>query len=114
MNLITPNLSMAPGAKIIVNSLYDSKDPGFLTQDLMLVELLGKTYIDVSWFPEHDPSGAYVITVFRDHNQIHEAEAKTAYEARSIVEKLAVTFSSELANVSCSAGKDIKFQFQAA
>ena len=85
---ITPNLGMSAGARLVVNSLYDSKDPGFLTQDLMLVELPGKTYIDVSWFPEHDPSGAYLITVFRGHDQITEAEAKTAYEAVNIVERL--------------------------
>ena len=53
------------GAKVVVNSLFDSKEPGFLTQDLLLVELPGKTYIDVSWFPEHDPMGAYTISVLR-------------------------------------------------
>jgi hypothetical protein len=94
MNLITPNLAMAPHARIVVNSLYDSRDPGFLTQDLMLVELTDRTYIDVSWFPEHDPSGVYVITVFRGHDQIHDVEAKTAHEAANLVERLAALYSS--------------------
>jgi hypothetical protein len=109
MNLITPNLSMAPGAKIIVNSLYDSKDPGFLTQDLMLVELLGKTYIDVSWFPEHDPSGAYSVTIFRGHDQIHQLEAKTASEAARIVERWVADFSSPFGNVTNSYVQTFQF-----
>jgi hypothetical protein len=110
MILLTPNLSMAPGARVVVNSLYDSKDAGFLTQDLLLVELSGRTFIDVSWFPEHDPSGIYVITVFRGHDEILEAEAKTAYEAVNIVESLAVAYSSALGNVSYSARRIIQFQ----
>jgi hypothetical protein len=110
MNLVTPNLGMATGAKIIVNSLYDSKDPGFLTQDLLLVELPGKTYIDVSWFPEHDPSGAYSVTVFRGHNQIQEAEARTACEAVKIVERFAVDFSSAHGNGSGPAEVGMQFQ----
>jgi hypothetical protein len=110
MNLVIPDLRMAPGARVVVNSLYHCKDAGFLTQDLLLVELPGKTFIDVSWFPEHDPSGAYSITVFRDRNQIVEAGANSAQEAVSIVERLAVVFSSAIGNVSCSAGQRIQFQ----
>jgi hypothetical protein len=89
MNLLIPNLCIAPEAKVVVNSLFDSNEPGFLTQDLLLVELPGKTYIDVSWFPEHDPKGAYTIRLFRGHDQIHDEEAGSAREALSIVERLA-------------------------
>ncbi|MGP0068628.1 MAG: hypothetical protein ACLQGP_34135 [Isosphaeraceae bacterium] len=110
MKLLTPNLSMATGARVVVNSLYDSKEPGFLTQDLMLIELPNKTYIDVSWFPEHDPLGAYSVTVFRSHKQIIESEAKTAYEAVNIVERLAADFSSPLGNVTNSVAQTFHFQ----
>ena len=48
MNPHTPNLLLAPGAKVVVNSLFDSKGPGFLVEDLLLIELRGRTYIDVS------------------------------------------------------------------
>jgi len=102
MNLVTPDLSTAPGARVVVNSLYDSKDPGFLTQDLMLVELPGGTYIDVSWFPEHDPSGSFVITVFRNRKQVLDSEVRTAHEAMGIVEALASEFVAQLGIVSCS------------
>ena len=99
MNLVTPNLENANGAKVVVNSLYDCQDPGFLAQDLLLVELPGKTYIDVSWSPEHDPAGGYVISVFRGHDQIAELEAKSAYDAILIVERWAVEFSQPVASI---------------
>ena len=64
MSLLIPNLATATGARIVVNSLDDFEELGFLTQDLLLVELPGKTYIDVSWFPEHDQGGAYTLVSF--------------------------------------------------
>jgi hypothetical protein len=110
MNLLTPNLSRVPAARVIVNSLYDCKQAGFLTQDLLLVELPGRTFIDVSWFPEHDPAGAYTVTVFRGHNQIHDVETKSAYEAVSLVENLANAFSTAVGNVSCSRGQTVDYR----
>ena len=62
MNLLVPNLGSS--SKLVYSALYDCQDPGVLTQDLLLVELPGKLYIDVSWFPEHDPSGWYTVSVF--------------------------------------------------
>ncbi len=103
MNLVTPNLENAYGAKVVVNSLYDCLQPGFLAQDLLLVELPGETYIDVSWFPEHDPAGAYVVSLFRGHDQIADREAKTAFEAIRIVERWAEELSTAVANVACPA-----------
>ena len=110
MNLLTPNLSQLPNARLVVSSLFDSKEPGLLTQDLLLVELPGKTYVDVSWFPEHDPAGAYTVTVFRGHNQIHDVETKSAYEAVSLVENLAYAFSTAVGNVSCSRGQTVDYR----
>jgi hypothetical protein len=114
MNLLIPNLRMAPGAKVVVTSLFDSKEPGFLTQDLLLVELPGKTYIDESWFPEHDPKGAYTISVLRGRDQIHDEEAVSALEALLIVERLATEFTREFANVSCSDGQTKTFDHRPA
>ncbi len=102
MNLLTPNLSRVPAARVVVNSLYDCKEAGFLTQDLLLVELPGRTFIDVSWFPEHDPTGSYTVSVFREYNQIWEVETTSPYEAVSLVERLAQQFSVAIGNVSCS------------
>ena len=102
MNMLTPNLCMVPGAFVVVNSLYDSTDPRLLTQDLVLVELPNQTYIDVSRFPEHDPSGSYTVSVIRAGKQIHEVEAASALEALMAVESLAIFFSQRVCNVSCS------------
>jgi hypothetical protein len=112
MNLLSPNLAMAYGASVVVNSLYDSTDPGFLTEDLMLVQLPGKTYIDVSWFPEHDPAGAYIVTVFRDHRTIREVEVTTARAAIEAVENLAIEFGRPVGKVSCSSERTETFNFQ--
>ena len=114
MNLLVPNLRMAPGAKVVVNSLFDSNEPGFLTQDLLLVELPGKTYIDVSWFPEHDPKGAYTISVLRGRDQIHDEEAEGALEALLIVERLAAEYTREFGDVSCSDGESKTFDYRPA
>jgi hypothetical protein len=109
MNLLTPNLSRLPNARLVVSSLFDSKEPGLLTQDLLLVELPGKTFIDVSWFPEHDPSGMYVITVFRGHDKLAEAETTSPLEAIRLVERMASPFSEAFGNISCSVGKSTNF-----
>jgi hypothetical protein len=109
MNLLIPNLSRLPNARLVVSSLFDSKEPGFLTQDLLLVELPGKTYIDVSWFPEHDPSGDYIVTVFRGHDQLCETETSSPFEAIKLVERMASPFSEAFGNISCSVGKSTDF-----
>jgi hypothetical protein len=109
VNLLTPNLTRLPNARLVVSSLFDSKEPELLTQDLLLVELPGSTYIDVSWFPEHDPSGAYVVTVFRGHDQLGEAETSSPFEAIRLVERMADPFCRAFGNVSCSVGKSTDF-----
>jgi hypothetical protein len=114
MNLLVPDLRMAPGANVVVSSLFDSKDAGFLTQDLFLVELPGETYIDVSWFPEHDPKGAYTISVLRGRDQIHDEEAGSAREALSVVERLATEYTRELGNASGSASEPKTFDYRTA
>ena len=79
MNLLTPSLS--EGTKLVYSALYDSQEPGFLAQDLLLAELASGLYIDVSWFPEHDPSGEYTVSVFRAHEQLYNVEVKSPHEA---------------------------------
>jgi hypothetical protein len=108
VNLISPDLASVPGAKVVFNSLYDSKDPGCLTQDLLLVTLPTKMFVDVSWFPEHDPSGTYVVSVFRGGQQIREVDAKSAFDAVKLVGQLAYEFSKDIGNVSASTSMEIE------
>ncbi len=110
MNLLNPNLSSAPGAKLVVNSLYDSTEPGFLTQDLLLVELPSHAHIDVSWIPEHDPSGAYYVTVFRGNDQLAEVKTKTAVGALTSVESLAKQFTEQSGRASHSGGETLDLE----
>ncbi len=89
MSLIEPDLTPIRGARLIVNSLYDTADPDFLTQSLMLVELPNRTFIDVSWVPEHDPAGRYRIAAMRGGQELRAAEAGNAHEAARCVEMMA-------------------------
>ena len=53
---MTPlSLKLPRGAEIAFNSLYDSKQPILLIQDVALVSMPNDIYIDVGWYPEHDP-----------------------------------------------------------
>lgn len=59
-------LNLPEEAKIIFNALYATDKPSYLTQDLLAIELPGKVFIDVGWYPENNPAGEYQIVVFRD------------------------------------------------
>jgi hypothetical protein len=59
------NLTLPSGARVLFNSLYQSNDPDLLTQSILAVKLADGSVIDVSWFPEYDPAGAYTITWFQ-------------------------------------------------
>ena len=88
-------ISLPPGAELVSHGLFDSKDPAYLTEDLVLVSLPAGTFIDVSWKPELDPDGSYVVTVYRDSwdNQLSGSTTRDPFEALEDVEKLAVEFS---------------------
>jgi hypothetical protein len=62
MNPIVPNIPIN-GAKIS-SFLYRSTNPDYLTQDQLTIALPNGYIIDVSWHPEHDPAGHYLIRVF--------------------------------------------------
>jgi len=44
--------------------VHPPHDVASLTQDMLEVELPGDVFIDVGWYPEHDPAGGYVIMAF--------------------------------------------------
>lgn len=114
MSPIMPDLRNIPGARVIVNSLFDSRVPGCLAQDLLLVEVPGGTFIDVSWFPEHDPSGSYFVTVLRNGEEMLQDEVKTAYEAISRLVSMAEFFARPIGNVSRSSSCVATYPFSTA
>lgn len=61
---MTPlEIKTPPGASIS-NYLYPVMDAEDLTQDLVTVSLPNGNFIDVGWYPEHDPMGRFVVRVF--------------------------------------------------
>jgi hypothetical protein len=87
-------LQLPPGAKVY-NALYANTNPEDLTQDLLAVALPTGFFVDVGWFPEHDPLGTYCIRVFWQEwsaQQIPTIKTKNLNEVVQIVERLAKRF----------------------
>lgn len=61
--MIPVNLRLPPKSEVY-NFLYRSTDPAYRTQDVLTVRLANGIYIDVGWYPEHDPNGAYELQIF--------------------------------------------------
>ncbi len=104
MNTLIPRLPS--GATILFNSLFDTKDAAYLTDDLFAASLPGGVYVDVGWFPECDPNGSYEVCVYKDsfENQLSEpVETKNVHEAVAAVEKFAAQH--ELRPIQGTAGR---------
>lgn len=97
MNSIS--LHLPKSSSIVFNSLYPSSDPKLLVQDILLVKLPNDVFIDVGWYPEHDPNGRYVIHVFKgDWNNQMLATPLGEPDANQValrVENLAARYSSQ-------------------
>lgn len=59
---------------IVKGCVYQTKEPVYLREDLLEIDLPSGLTIDVGWYPEGDPGGAYRIVLFRGHwaNQVVE------------------------------------------
>jgi hypothetical protein len=84
-------LNLPADARVLFNSLYRSTDPAFLTQDVLAVRLADGSVIDVSWYPEHNPSGAYTITQYQGSwdNQTEVIERRDVDQVVRDVQRLA-------------------------
>lgn len=79
-------------------ALYHRRDPGWLTQDVMEVELSNGVVIDVGWYPEHDLSGTFVIRAFDgdwDKQLIDPIERQDPNDVCEVVEQLAEELAQE-------------------
>ena len=54
-----------PKAAIVRGVLVDTMDPAYLTQDILEIELPGDVFIDVAWWPPKNPSGDFVVSIFK-------------------------------------------------
>ena len=52
---------------IVKGCFYPTKDPVYLREDLLEIDLPSGLTIDVGWYPEGDPKGAYRIVVFQGY-----------------------------------------------
>lgn len=107
MNPVLPNINI-PGVKIS-SFLYRNRNPDYLTQDQIIVALPNGYHIDVSWHPEHDPGGTYVIRVFwqyADNPRGQPVLTKDFNEMLSAVEQLASIFSQAQIPVSSTDSKE--------
>jgi len=72
-------------------SEYGADDNALLDQDILEIELPDQLRIDVGWFPENDPSGHFLVQIFRK-GQLTPAEpaseAKTPPEVASLIADL--------------------------
>src|SRR5262249_16724021 len=86
-------LRVPPRGRVIFNYLCPTYDPLALTQDIALVSLPNNVFIDVGWYPEHDPHGAYRISVYQHEwdNQLLANRSRTAnaHDVPAIVHHLA-------------------------
>ena len=58
-----PNIPNA----VIRGEIHAPTDASLLTQDMLEVELADGVIIDVGWYPEHNPNGAYGVVAFQGH-----------------------------------------------
>jgi hypothetical protein len=70
---VKPVQLQLPDEAHIVGELYPPGDARLLTDGMLHVGLHGLC-IDVSWYPEHDPDGEYIVTVYQDswENKVRE------------------------------------------
>jgi hypothetical protein len=92
--MLKPVDIQVPGARVTWNALYHTSNPCYLNQDLLLVELPNNIFIDVSWFPEHDPHGEYYITIFQGdwEHQINTWKTRSLSDVISLVQRIAQQF----------------------
>lgn len=90
-------LTLPPGCEIY-NFLYRTRHPEYLVQDQLSIALPNGFFIDVGWFPEHDPTGEYIIRVFYEYwndQKIIPIQTRDIDEAVRTVEDLAQHFNQQ-------------------
>lgn len=80
---------------IVKGCLYPTKDPVYLREDLLEIDLPSGLTIDVGWYPEGDPEGKYRIVLFRGYweNQLLEPiTTPDTDKATKIIETLSAMY----------------------
>jgi len=69
----------------VYNFLYPTRDPEYLVQDQLSVALPNGYVIDVTWAPEHDPNGSYIVRVFREYWQAQQVPSVITRDVNDVV-----------------------------
>lgn len=87
-----------PNAHVEGEIATPDDDPLLLRDGMLYAEVAGYS-IDVSWYPEHDPTGQYIITVYKEtwEEQLISAAESDPYRARALVEDIAEWLSMSVA-----------------
>jgi hypothetical protein len=86
MNPVSLNLPL--GADV-ANYLYQELQVEDLTQDMLTVRLQNGYFIDVGWYPEHDPKGRFLVRVFE--GTWNRQRLENPIETRNISEVVFIT-----------------------
>ena len=80
---------------LVKGEIFDSHNPDVLLQDLLEIELPDGKIIDVGWYPEHDPTGRYRITLYEciTVHYIKRYYAENVHVALTFVSELIRAFS---------------------
>lgn len=93
-----------PDDALVEGEIYTTADDPLLLEDGMLHVLVAGYSIDVSWYPEHDLDGEYVMTIYRDlwENKVLSTTSRFAHEMAGIVERWANQLSEPVTNLPSS------------
>jgi hypothetical protein len=89
------NLNLPPNS-IQKGFLYEDYELFELDQDILEIDLPSGLTIDVGWYPQHDPNGAFQIVVFKDYWDAQKQKpilARNPIQVASLVEALASAYS---------------------
>jgi len=95
MNPVKLNL---PDGTRVYNFLYRTRDPEYLVQDQLSVALPSGHIVDVTWAPEHDPDGEYIVRVFYEYwnnQRVPPVRLRGIDDVVQLVEELAEHFNKE-------------------
>jgi len=102
-----------------VGDLWDEYELEDLSQDLLQIQFANGYAIDVGWYPEHDPNGTFVVTVFENEweNRKFTTHAKTPEEVQSAIERcvrfvLSARLSSLIESTASGLAPAIIYQFR--
>lgn len=85
-----------PSGARITNQLFPTSNSDYLTQDLVTIALPNGCFVDVGWYPEHDPTGEYFVRVFYEYWDAQLREpfcTRDPREAAALAEELARVYS---------------------